>query len=196
MKLALAIFQGLGLATAAGIRPFLPALLAGALASADLGVDFDGTGYAFLEAPWFLLLIVVALVVAVVLTRRDPAAATGTGPVGAAIAGLGIGLGALLFAGSLADIGEPSWPGLIGGVLAGLLAQGSVFPLLRRAAARLDAAARAALPVYADGAALLLAGLAVLVPPIAVLVAIALVVLLIRGRGRDDQKYAGLRILR
>ena len=37
------------------MRPFLPALLAGALAAADLGVDFDGTEFAFLETPWWLL---------------------------------------------------------------------------------------------------------------------------------------------
>ena len=52
MKLALDILQGLGLASATGLRPFLPALLAGALASGDLGLDFDGTQFAFLESPW------------------------------------------------------------------------------------------------------------------------------------------------
>ena len=35
--------QGIGLALAVGLRPFLPALLAGALARGDVGVDFDGT---------------------------------------------------------------------------------------------------------------------------------------------------------
>jgi len=49
MQLLLDILQGAGVATATGIRPFLPALAVGALASADLGVDFDGTDYAFLE---------------------------------------------------------------------------------------------------------------------------------------------------
>ena len=51
MKLALDILQGLGLASATGLRPFLPALLAGALASGDVGLDFDGTAFAFLESP-------------------------------------------------------------------------------------------------------------------------------------------------
>jgi hypothetical protein len=41
MKLVLDILQGMGLASATGLRPFLPALLAGALATEDLGVDFD-----------------------------------------------------------------------------------------------------------------------------------------------------------
>ena len=39
MKLLLDILQGIGLSAAAGVRPFLPTLAAGALASADVGVD-------------------------------------------------------------------------------------------------------------------------------------------------------------
>ena len=67
MDLALAIAQGIGLALACGIRPFLPALLAGALASANLGLDFGGTDFVFLERSWFLLAVVVLLVVVVTL---------------------------------------------------------------------------------------------------------------------------------
>src|SRR5205807_368460 len=103
VHLALVILQGAGLAAACGIRPFLPALLAGALASANLGVDFNHTDYAFLEQAGFLLAVVVALVGTVVLERRAGATAFVGGPAGAAVAGIGIGLGALLFAGSLAD---------------------------------------------------------------------------------------------
>ena len=49
MDLALDLLQGVGIAAAVGVRPFLPALLAGALAAGDLGIDFDGTDCAFLE---------------------------------------------------------------------------------------------------------------------------------------------------
>ena len=49
MDLALDILQAAGIGAAVGIRPFLPALLVGALAAGDLGVDFDGTDFAFLE---------------------------------------------------------------------------------------------------------------------------------------------------
>jgi hypothetical protein len=62
MKLVLDILQGLGVASATGLRPFLPAILTGALAAADLGVDFDGTEFAFLESPVWLLILVAALV--------------------------------------------------------------------------------------------------------------------------------------
>ena len=41
MDYLLALLQGLGIAAAIGIRPFLPVLLVGALATANLGVDFD-----------------------------------------------------------------------------------------------------------------------------------------------------------
>ena len=68
--------------------------------------------------------------------------------------------------------------------------------LLERAAKRLDDSAAGLLLVYADGAALVLAAIAIFVPPVAFLALIALVVLLIRGSGSGDEKYAGLRILR
>src|ERR687883_535340 len=58
MSLFLDIGQGAGVSGATGVRPFLPALLAGALAKNDSGVDFDGTDFSFLESPWFLLVIV------------------------------------------------------------------------------------------------------------------------------------------
>ena len=60
MDLLLDLLQGAGLAAAIGIRPFLPVLLAGALASADLGIDFEGTDFAFLEEWPFLLGVLVA----------------------------------------------------------------------------------------------------------------------------------------
>ena len=49
MDYLLDLLQGLGIAAAIGIRPFLPTLLAGALAAADVGLDFDGTDFSFLE---------------------------------------------------------------------------------------------------------------------------------------------------
>ena len=43
MSLFLDIGTGAGLASAHGVRPFLPPLLAGGLARGDIGIDFDGT---------------------------------------------------------------------------------------------------------------------------------------------------------
>jgi hypothetical protein len=196
VDLALAIAQGIGLALACGIRPFLPALLAGALASADLGVNFSGTDFAFLERSWFLLAVVVVLVVVVTLERRRGAAAVAVGPVGAAVAGVGIGLGALLCAGSMADVSGTWWPGIPIGLACAAVGQITARGVLTGAGQRLDAAARGALPVYADGASLVLAALAVALPPLSVVALVLCLWLLIRRRRRSGEKYAGLRVLR
>ncbi len=191
MKLLLDILQGMGVSAAAGLRPFLPTLLVGALAADDLGVDFDGTDFAFLESPWFLLAIAVAFVVTTLLRRYFE---TGTGE--AALAGIGLGLGALLFAGTLDDRYSTWWPGIVGGLLCALIAQQGARSLLTRTRARLDAEAAAALFLYAEGAALLIAGLAVLIPPVSVLVIGFFLWLRLGGRRREGEKFAGLRILR
>ncbi len=196
MDLALAIAQGIGLALACGIRPFLPALLAGALASADLGVNFSGTDFAFLERSWFLLAVAVLLVVVVTLERRRGSAAIAAGPVGAAVAGVGIGLGGLLCAGSMADVSGTWWPGIPIGLACAAVGQVTARGVLAGAGQRLDAAARGALPVYADGASLVLAALAVALPPLSVVVLVLCLWLLFRRRRRSGEKYAGLRVLR
>jgi len=196
VDLALAIAQGIGLALACGIRPFLPALLAGALASADLGVNFSGTDFAFLERSWFLLAVVVLLVVVVTLERRRGSAAIAAGPVGAAVAGVAIGLGALLCAGSMADVSGTWWPGIPIGLACAAVGQVTARGVLAGAGQRLDAAARGALPVYADGASLVLAALAVALPPLSVVVLVLCLWLLFRRRRRSGEKYAGLRVLR
>ena len=46
------IFQGIGIAAAVGIRPFLPALAVGALAAGDVEIHFNGTDYSFLQSPF------------------------------------------------------------------------------------------------------------------------------------------------
>jgi hypothetical protein len=196
VDLALAIAQGIGLALACGIRPFLPALLAGAFASADLGVNFSGTDFAFLERSWFLLAVVVVLVVVVALERRRGPAAVAAGPVGAAVAGVGIGLGALLCAGSMADVSGTWWPGIPIGLACATVGQITARGVLTGAGQRLDAAARGALPVYADGASLVLATLAVALPPLSLVALVLCLWLLIRRRRRSGEKYAGLRVLR
>jgi hypothetical protein len=191
VKLLLDILQGMGVSAAAGLRPFLPTLLVGALAADDLGVDFDGTDFAFLESPWFLLAIVVALVVTTLLRTRFET------PAGeAALTGIGLGLGALLFAGTLDDRHATWWPGIVGGLICAFIAQQGARSLLTRTRARLDAEAAGALFLYAEAAALLIAGLSVLIPPVSILAIAFLIWLRLGGRRREGEKYAGLRILR
>jgi hypothetical protein len=195
MKLVLDILQGLGLASATGLRPFLPALLAGALANGDLGLDFDGTAFAFLESPIWLLALVIGLIVSV-FTRK----VLETGPGEAALSGIGIGLGALLCAASIDDRHDTWWYGLILGAVIAYLASSVSRSLFARVRARFagagDQQAAAALPFYGEAAGLLVAGLSVLLPPLSLVAIGFLIALLLTGRRRSDQKYAGLRILR
>ncbi|HEX5922487.1 MAG TPA: DUF4126 family protein [Baekduia sp.] len=195
MKLALDILQGLGLASAAGLRPFLPALLAGALASGDVGLDFDGTQFAFLESPIWLLALVIALIASVFIRPllEQPAGE-------AALSGIGIGLGALLCAASIDDRHATWWYGLIIGALVAYLASTVSRAIFGRVRARFasagDSQAAAALPFYGEATGLVVAGASILFPPLALVAIGFLVALLITGRRRGDQKYAGLRILR
>jgi hypothetical protein len=190
------ILQGAGLAAGVGIRPFLPGLLAGALAADNAGVDFNHTDYSFLESPAFLGALFVALIAVAFAERRFGPDKVDNGPIGAAVAGLSLGLGALLFAGSLADHHHTAWPGLVGGVVCAAIAQAAARSLFARTRARLDAAAVAALPAYAEGAGLVVAGLSVLLPPLSIVFLAFLAWLLITGRRREGRKFAGLRILR
>jgi hypothetical protein len=191
MKLLIDILQGMGLAAAAGLRPFLPTLVAGAFATADVGVDYDGTAFSFLEAPVFLLAVAIVMVVTFLLRARLE---TSTGS--AALQGIAIGLGAILFAATLDDRHAVWWPGLIAGLLVAALAATAVRDLFGRVRTRLDGEAAAALPIYAEGIAVAVAALAILIPPISVVAVGFLVWLLLGGRRREGEKYAGLRILR
>src|SRR6218665_3814151 len=121
MDYILDLLQGLGIATAIGIRPFLPTLLGGALAAGNLGVDFEGTDFAFLEQTGFLLAVVVAVAVFGIIDRRRGGDTRGAGGVGALLLACSLVLGALMAAGSIADHSQDWWPGLIVGPLGAAL---------------------------------------------------------------------------
>jgi uncharacterized protein DUF4126 len=183
---------GVGLAGATGVRPYLPPLLAGALARGDTGIDFDGTDWHFLESTGFLLAVLAVGVVAYLVERSGP----NQRAVQVFSGLLGMVLGALLFAGALADGGSESWPGLVAGPVCAFLGWQAVGGLVERARSRLEGGAAALLTAYADGVALVLAAIAIFLPPVSILAVIAFVVLLLGRRRREGEKYAGLRVLR
>jgi hypothetical protein len=194
VDLFMAISQGVGVSLATGVRTFLPPLAVGVLARANAGVDFNGTGYGFLESvPW--LAVLVALVALVALLERGgrtvPALALGLA---------GVAIGALEFAGSLADGGYAAGVGYPAGVLCAALGFVAAQAFFGRAAARArsggEQEAASLLELFAQAAALVLAIVAVVVSPLAwIAFAFALWVVAVQRR-RAGQKYEGLRILR
>jgi ABC-type uncharacterized transport system permease subunit len=196
MDFLLDLLQGAGLAAAVGIRPFLPVLLAGALASGDVGLDFGGTDFSFLEE-WPFMLGVLLLVGAVDLVgRRAGRDAPDRPPLVYVLAVIALVLGALLAAGSVADRSDDWWAGVVVGLACAALGFQAARSLFGRVRRRLDEQTANALPVYAEGAALLAAGLSILFPPLAILIIGALIWLLAGGKRRAGEKYAGLRVLR
>jgi hypothetical protein len=196
MDLVFDLLQGAGIAAAIGIRPLLPVLLVGALASADVGLDFEGTSFAFLESPAFLLGAVVLIAVLDLLRRRlgEERLDAGAGLIGLAF--LALALGALEAGGSMDDRGHPVVLGIAAGLAAAALGFFASRSLFGRVRARLDAETAGALPLYREALALAAAGLSVLFPPLALVVLVGLAFLMSGGRRREGEKYAGLRILR
>src|SRR4051794_20615588 len=202
MDYLLDLLQGLGIAAGIGIRPFLPTLLAGALAAGNLGIDFGGTAFSFLEKAPFLLVILVLVALFGFLARRKTAVpplllAPPAGAVAVLLLGaIAVVLGALMAAGSVADHSDTWWPGLIVGAAAALLGFAATRSLLQRVRGRLDEQTAATLPLYEEAGGVGAAGLSILLPPLAIVIAGALAWLLAGGRRRAGEKYAGLRILR
>ena len=199
---------GLGLAAACGLRPFLPLLLAGALASSDaLGVSFS---HGSLHLPgirtggcsswrwrWRSP------------TRSSPASAwrpRSTLPSAPAPRRSARGLARGPEYGRparcssrapLAAHGDSAWPGILGGLSRGWPRPARVRAGDRGARTRLpDRGAREALTVYLDAASLLVAALVARVAPAGLCRDRAARVVLWRMRSRSEEKYAGLRILR
>jgi hypothetical protein len=200
VHLAFDILTGIGVAAAVGIRPFLAALVVGILAAANVEIHFNGTTYSFLQRWPFLLALVILAFVATLLERRFGSDRSSfRSPEALAVGLCAVALGALLFAGSLSARGTQhyvAWPGWIGGVLCAAIAMLATRPLFARVRARLDSDAAAAVPLYAEAVAVILAVLSVVAPPVGAIGLLALVWLVLASRRREGQKYAGLRILR
>jgi hypothetical protein len=194
MDLVMAISQGVGVSLATGIRTFLPPLVVGVLARANTGVDFGGTDYSFLESIGWLAVLVVLIGLATAAERARVAVPAVALPVAAFV------IGALEFAGALADEGYAAGPGLAAGAVCALVGFVAARAFFGRATERArsggEEQAASLVELFAQGAALLLAVVAVLAWPVSwIAFAFALWVLLLRRR-RAGQKYEGLRILR
>ena len=187
LTLAFDILTAIGLGAACGIRPFLPVLVAGGLAAANATVDFDHTPYAFLEAPWWLLAVAAAFVVTILAAKLIPEYVLWVAS---------LVMGGLLGAGTLEDHHHSAAIGWVLGVLFAVLAAAAARDLFGRVRSRLDEQAAGALPLYAEGASLISAVAAVLVPPLSAVIVAFLAWLLQGGRRRSGEKYAGLRVLR
>jgi Domain of unknown function (DUF4126) len=196
VHLAFDIFQGIGIAAAAGIRPFLPSLAVGALAAGDVQIDFKGTDFAFLQGTPFLVAMLLGAILLAVAEQRLGEERLERGPFAIGFGAIALAVGALLFAGALAQGHYVTWPGYIAGVLCAAVGLAATRPLLARVRSRLDQAAAAALPLFAEGGALVCAVLSVLLPPVGLIVLGLLLWMVIAGRRREGEKYAGLRILR
>ncbi len=167
-----------------------------ALAAGDVQIDFSKTHFSFLQAAPFLLGVAVLAMLVALAERRFGQERLERPPGAVILAAAGVVLGALLFAGSLAHGHHTVWPGYIGGVVCAVIGILATRPLFARVRARLDAGAAIALSLYAEGLAVLLAALSVVAPPVGPVALALLLWLLVAGRRREGQKYAGLRILR
>jgi hypothetical protein len=196
MHLAFDIFQGLGISAAVGIRPFLPALVVGALAAGGVQISFAHTDFAFLQEAPFLFAMAVGALALLVLERSLARYEGSRRPLLLAVVGLALAIGALEFAGALAQRHYTIVGGVIAGVACAALGVAASRPFLSRVRSRLDEDAAAALPLFAEGAAVLFAALSAIAPPVGVIVVVVLVWLLVASRRREGQKFAGLRILR
>jgi len=196
LQLILEITQGIGLALAVGIRPYLPLLIIGAFSRSELLVDLEGTTFSFLQSPGFLGAVVAVLIVVTLYTRSSGAERLDSGSTGLLFLTVSLVAGALLFAASLDAAGYAYWVGLPAGLFCSLLAVASTRDLLARVRKRLDPEAQTALVFYADMASLLVALVALVLSPLSLLVAGLLIWLLIGGKRQRESKYAGLRTLR
>jgi hypothetical protein len=174
---AIAIGEGVGVALACGITAAIPLALA-ALAALVIGLPGDRSQ---LDDGW---LVAVACVLAVVVTAGETRL-----PARAQIA-LRALFGAVAF--ELVAGHRLPYAGLAAGLVLAALVAVSATQMLG-AAARAGSAAAAALLGAGAAAGWAVAGL---VPFVGYVLLVVALVLAWRSRGRGDQKYAGLRVLR
>jgi hypothetical protein len=196
------IGQGAGLSSTSGARPILAVVATGVLAHADVGINFTGTDWSWMESWVFLGILAVLYISFWVMDRAGKSAlirpggrATEDGPPYRLMCAAA---GALLFAGSLASGGETDWPGLVAGAVIGFIGYLALGRLFMRANQRVLAAndPGVVLGLGRDLLVVALTVVCVLLDPIGYVVLVASLILLAQSRRREGEKYEGLRILR
>ena len=172
------------------------------MAHEDAGVDFSGTDWSWMES-WAFIGIVAAVFIGFWLLDRSgtnrlmrPKARPPEAEPPYAL--LCAAAGALVFAGTLADGGETSWPGLVAGALVGFVGYVALGRLFMRANQRLAAAGDpgVVLGLGRDLATIVLTIVILLVDVVGYVVLIAAIVLMLSARRGEGEKYEGLRVLR
>jgi hypothetical protein len=189
------IGQGAGLATTSGVRPLLPPIVAGVLAQADAGIDFEGTDFSFMESWIWIGALAAVFAAGWALDRsrsRERPEATPVYPL------LCAAMGALTFAASLAAGGHTAWPGLVAGAVCGFLGFLALSRLFMRATERLAARgdSGAVLGVARDAMGVAATAAVVFLDVLGFVVVLAALLLLAGSRRAEAGKYEGLRILR
>jgi hypothetical protein len=196
------IGQGTGLAATAGARPFLPLIVTGVMAHEDAGVDFTGTDWAWMESWVFVGILAALFVIFWVMDRSGKSELVRPGgramEAGPPYPFFCAAAGALLFAGSLADGGQTSWPGLVAGAIVGFIGYLALGRFFMRANQRLLSAGDpgVVLGLGRDALTIGLTVLIVLVDVAGYAALLGVLVLLVTSRGREGEKYEGLRVLR
>jgi hypothetical protein len=116
------------------------------------------------------------------------------GALGAALLAAAVAAGALLFALSLTAEDHPAWPGALAGAIFAALAFAVVRGFSEGARARQGDGGLSEVLIALAGLAL--AGLSLLISPIALVALVALVWLAVARRRTAARKYEGLRTLR
>jgi hypothetical protein len=177
-------------------------ITAGVMAHEDAGIDFTGTDWSWMESWVFIGILAVLFAVFWVMDREGKSEVIRPGgramEAGPAYPLLCAAAGALLFAGTLADGGETSWPGLVAGAAIGFIGYLALGRLFMRANQRVFAAGDpgVVLGLGRDALTIALTVLVVLVDVVGYVLLVAALVLLLTARRGEGEKYEGLRVLR
>jgi hypothetical protein len=172
------------------------------MAHEDAGVNFTGTSWAWMESWAFLGILALLYVAFWIMDRGGKSEVIRPGgramEVSAAYIGSCAIAGALLFAGSLADGGESSVPGIFAGAIIGFIGYLALGRLFMRANQRLFAAGDPGvlLGLGRDLLTIVVTVVVVLTNWVGYAVFVAALILLAGARRREGDKYEGLRVLR